>query len=186
MTPDEKELVVRASNGDKDALNELIHLYYERLVGVASYYVDSFDDILDIVQDSFVDMLRRRDSLDCIHDIGAWLRTICRNRILMHYRAKSRRNSRLRLVDAVVADVLSDSVNADDGNSRDEMDRLAALRRCVEKLHPEQNALIRMRYFDGMAIKDIAEKLGRKANSVTKTIGRIHDALYGCIKSAIG
>ena len=179
---EEKTLISRASAGDMPALNAIVGMHYERIVGIVSYYVDSYDDILDVVQDTFLDVLRHKGSLDRIDDFPAWIRTVCRNRIRMFYRTRSRRDSRLTLVDAAVAETLS--ARASDGRDGDDDSfNVRLLKDCVNQLRPDARELIQLRYFHGMTIKAIAEKLRKKANTLTKAIGRIQDALHACMKS---
>ena len=45
--------------------------------------------------------------------------------------------------------------------------------------------LLDLRYAPGAAVKDIALQLGRPANSVCKSLGRIRRALWNCINEEL-
>ena len=59
--------------------------------------------------------------------------------------------------------------------------RREAMRRCAERLSATDRELLNLRYVPGAMVKDIARRLGRPANSVCKSLGRIRQALWDCI-----
>ena len=62
---------------------------------------------------------------------------------------------------------------------------MQALRECIRKLNQRDYELIRMRYEEEIAVKTIAERVGRSIQSVYKRIAHIHDALVRCIRKTI-
>jgi RNA polymerase sigma-70 factor (ECF subfamily) len=59
--------------------------------------------------------------------------------------------------------------------------RRDAMQRCADKLSLTDRELISLRYAPGATVKDIAQRLGRPANSVSKSLGRIRQTLWDCI-----
>ena len=53
---------------------------------------------------------------------------------------------------------------------------------CLARLAPSDRELIRRRYSPGETGKSLAEALGRPANSVYQSLGRIRRTLLECIK----
>ena len=60
--------------------------------------------------------------------------------------------------------------------------RRVALVECLAKLRPKDRDLIEQRYAPGERGKRLAEQLGRPANSVYQTLGRIRRVLMECIQ----
>lgn len=60
--------------------------------------------------------------------------------------------------------------------------RRQALARCLKKLRPHDRELIQLRYAAGEKGKTVAARIGRPANSVYQSLGRIRRALLACIE----
>ena len=61
--------------------------------------------------------------------------------------------------------------------------RQEAMTRCAERLGAADRLLLNLRYRPGATIKDVARQLGRSANSVCKSLGRIRRALWDCLRA---
>lgn len=60
--------------------------------------------------------------------------------------------------------------------------RRRALSHCLTKLRPDDRELIRRRYAGGTRGKAVAAQIGRPANSVYQSLGRIRRTLLECIE----
>lgn len=67
----------------------------------------------------------------------------------------------------------------------DQVDRLGALRQCLEQLSPKYRRLIDLRYVGGCSGASIAGHLGRPVESVYVSISRVHKILAACISRRI-
>jgi RNA polymerase sigma factor (sigma-70 family) len=61
-----------------------------------------------------------------------------------------------------------------DYEKREEADELA---RAIERLNEKQRALVRLRYFEGVPLVDIARRLGVSKPAITQQFGTIHKNL---------
>lgn len=61
----------------------------------------------------------------------------------------------------------------------------AALQECVEELAERDRELLERRYADGATTKGVAESVGRSADGVYKSLGRIHQRLFDCITTRL-
>jgi len=57
----------------------------------------------------------------------------------------------------------------------------AALHKCVEALVPGERDLLTQAYSPGMTVQQIAERVGKTANSLYKQLNRIRRRLHACI-----
>lgn len=60
--------------------------------------------------------------------------------------------------------------------------RRLALKHCLGKLRDKDRDLIESRYAPGERGKDLASQIGRPANSVYQSLGRIRRTLMECIQ----
>jgi RNA polymerase sigma-70 factor (ECF subfamily) len=61
-------------------------------------------------------------------------------------------------------------------------ERRKALEHCLEKLRPNDRRIVEERYRPGTKGRDLAEELGRPANSLYQSLGRIRRTLLECIE----
>lgn len=59
--------------------------------------------------------------------------------------------------------------------------RAEALSKCINSLPDSQKALVNEHYLDGVSLKDLAARGGRKAPAVHKEISRLRQALRICV-----
>lgn len=179
---DEQELILRARKGDRDAFGQIVALYQARLRAFVARYVTRPDEVFDIVQDGFIDAMEHLDRFDSSKDFGPWLRAICRNRMLNHFRSnKVRQNAAAALVDAAI----QETWGAMEEDLEDGAERVAALRRCVDKLEKSQRELIEMRYRREVPLNDLARKLRRSAAALSMSLFRLRAALEKCMERGL-
>ena len=109
----------------------------------------------------------------------AWAAQVARFEILKCRRRYAR--SRLRFTDEFMTAV------ADEVEERSDLleARRHALAHCLDKLRPKDRELIELRYRSEDDAKDLADRLGRPANSVYQSIGRIRKTLLKCIERRV-
>lgn len=170
----ETELVRLTLDGSSEAFSEMVSRHQARLRAFAARYVGSSDDVYDLVQDSFITAFDRLDRFDNTRDFGKWLRGICRNRILKYYRETSNRSKRLQcLVDAVEHRLMGAENEVDDMA----MERIQAIRACIDELDEPRKDLIAMRYFHEMPVNEMAKTLGKNATGISVNLMRIRAKL---------
>ncbi len=108
-----------------------------------------------------------------------WMCTVARFEVL---NASRERNSRLVSVDATTIDAIVDCWNE---NSDVLEDRFIALKGCVERLPTHQREMLRMRYWQGLSLDEMALRLGRQLNAVYTALSRIRKALEQCITHSL-
>ncbi len=133
-------------------------------------------DVEEVLQDTSIVLWRRFDEFDASRDFLAWARGIARLQALRWMRQSSHRALPLsdRLIDTLAAEheAIIDELEA----------RRAALDRCIAKLRPADRDLVHRCYGLGTKFQDVAHALGRPANSVYKSLGRIRGVLLECIQ----
>lgn len=96
---------------------------------------------------------------------------------IMKYRSR-RRRERLLFSEEFLETVAQTSLERSDELEA----RRAALFDCIQKLRANDRALIQQRYAPGESGKGLAETLGRPANSVYQSLGRIRRTLLECVE----
>jgi RNA polymerase sigma-70 factor (ECF subfamily) len=77
---DDSALLARLLEGDEKAFVEIVHRYHESLVRVARYYVNSDASAEDVVQDTWIAVLRGVERFEGRSSFKTWLFRILVNR----------------------------------------------------------------------------------------------------------
>lgn len=134
------------------------------------------NDSDDIMQETVKLMWKKFDEFRIGSDFLAWATTIAHYHVL-EFRKQKRRNE-LVLTDDVFT-CLQDQAATE---LQDSDDYLVYLNQCMSKLSTNDLGLVRMRYMNGLTVKQIASQFGRNLTSVYRSIARIQDLLRLCIK----
>jgi len=162
------ELLVRLRAGDAAALGPLFDRYegpvYRYLLGVLRDPAAAEDAL----QDAFVTALRKADAVNPATFRG-WLFTVAHRSALVERR---RRKGRPAADDHAVFALLDDT--GDPAARAEAADTAAAVRRVLDELPAPQRAVIRLRLFEGLRFREVADRLGCPLNTA---LARMHDGL---------
>jgi RNA polymerase sigma-70 factor (ECF subfamily) len=144
------ELLHRISRGDVEALGEL----YDRYSGLAYQFalalVRSRDGAEEVVQDSFLGLLKSRSQLASIRDIRSYLLRIVRNEVSHRRRRHETDASALEVVEAR------------EGLSTKEV---LEVNEALARLPEEQLTVVVLKVWQGMTFAEVATALDIPANT---------------------
>jgi RNA polymerase sigma-70 factor (ECF subfamily) len=141
--------------------------------------VHSSADAEEVLQETNVVILSKWSQFEMGTNFVAWSRAIARLEV---FRFRRGRHHKLKLLDDDVIEQLAERIEE---QSADQDRRRDALSECIGKLREQDRELIRRRYASGATGDDVAEHLGRPANSVYQSLGRIRRVLLECIRRRI-
>lgn len=138
--------------------------------------VRSPTDAEEILQETNIVILNKWQQFQAGSNFLAWARTIARFEV---FRFRRRSFHRIQLLDEDVLQLLAQQIEQD--SLELELQR-EALRECLTRLRDEDRDLIQQRYAPGASGEAVAERLGRPANSVYQSLGRIRRVLLECVR----
>jgi len=107
----------------------------------------------------------------------AWLKTVARNRIIDHWRARARDDRRLELAySAEPAPTL-------DGSAPTDADKVSAV---LLELNPTYRAALVLRHLDGLSVPEVASTLGRSIEATEQVLSRARTAFRNAYAQAAG
>ncbi len=133
-------------------------------------------DAEEILQETNIVILNKWRQFQAGTNFLAWARTIARFEV---FRFRRRSFHRLQLLDEDVLQLLAQQIEEDSLELELQRD---ALRDCLTRLRDEDRDLIQRRYAPGGSGEAVAESLGRPANSVYQSLGRIRRVLLECVR----
>ncbi len=130
----------------------------------------------EVLQETNVDIVAKHEQFKPGTNFLAWARQIATFEVLQWRQRRSR--DRLRFSDEFASAVAREAAEQADETEA----RRQALDLCLKKLKAEDRELIQRRYQPGHSGKETADELGRPANSVYQSLGRIRRMLLECIQ----
>ena len=165
-----------------ERVSEFVELYtrnYARLQYYLMALVPTLHDATDILQETSLVLWQKFDTFEPGTNFMAWACKIARFQALKQYKKNERAP---RLFETEVLDLLAK--DAEKAAARPDV-HLEVLDQCIKRLSVKDQTLIKKRYEPNSSVKKLANDIGRNANSVSKSIGRIRRILLDCIKSGL-
>jgi RNA polymerase sigma-70 factor (ECF subfamily) len=152
----------------------------ERLLGAyVLTMVPHPSDADDILQEAKVVMWRAFDQFVPETNFTAWARKVCFNQVLAF--RKRRHRDRLDFSDAFLETVAKEIEQQTDRLEQ----RERALQGCLAKLNKDHRDVLSLRYFEGLSIEEMANRLDRTTTALYRSLSRIRHALHNCITQTI-
>ena len=155
------DLVIRYSNGDNNALDELYNKYWHSVFSVIFAIVKNEQVTKDLIQDTFLKVIKIISNRK-YNEQGRfkyWIMMLARNASIDHFRA-TRKHPITTITDNGYCDVVAPIEDTCIG-----IDRSNQIKAAVDRLPPKQREVITMRYWKGMKFETISEELGIPVNT---------------------
>ncbi|GHT18389.1 RNA polymerase subunit sigma-24 [Bacteroidia bacterium] len=180
----DEELVKLYQDGDNSAFTMLLMRYKTSLFSNIFLVVRNRELAEDIFQDTFVKAITTIQQGRYVESgrFSGWLNRIAHNLIIDHFRREKNENT--FSADSVEYDILNDArlseVSIEDVMNKEQM--LNDVVELVDYLPESQRKVLRMRVFEDLSFKEIADKTGVSINT---SLGRMRYALMNMRKLAV-
>lgn len=150
---DEKALLAKIAAGDEHAFRELFDIYKERFYAVVMKMAQSDEVAKDIVQDTFMQIWNKRETLVDVDNPSSYFFTAVYRRVYHHYRKIAMEKKLLQSVAPV----------KEFTNTTDEMvlarESESLISQAIAKLPPQQKMVFKLSKQEGLSREDIARQL---------------------------
>lgn len=168
----------RFLNGDNKALDELVALYSDALVGFALCIVGDADVAEDIAADTFACLVVKRKKFADEISFRTYLFKIARNKCIDYLRSCSKKCEDVDLEQLAGGNAEADVLKR-------ERDRL--IYSAIAKLPAQYRDVLHLTYFEGFSIKEICVVMKKDVKQVYNLLGRAKYSLKEIlIKEGIG
>ena len=168
----DNELLVAFRNGDEDAINRIYRAYYRPLCYFARGFINNKEEAEDIVIDTFIKLLRKRNDFDELTKIKAFLYKATRNAcldFLKHIKRKTASHEEIIHLMQQDEDFIQSKI------IKAEFFKLIIDE--VERLPPIRKKIFKMIFIEELSTAEIAEKLGITVDTVRVQKARAIDSL---------
>lgn len=175
----DEEVVRLIQAGESESFGELIDRYEAKLKRYGRKFLNSPDDIEDLVQDVFIKSYTNIQSFDSGLRFSPWIYRIAHNTFVNELKKKSRRGYSIFDVDAILPQLSAKETtdkNILDEELRNELDDL------LLELSPKHRETIVLHYLEDLSYQEISEVLqipvttvGVRMNRGRKKLKEIYD-----------
>ena len=160
----QKALVDRAKQGDREAYDDLARLVGDRCMAIAFRILRNADMADDAVQSALISGWRQIRALRNPDAFEPWLHRILTNECYAEARRVRRMRAEVRLLSPLRQGESADILTI---NDRDELER------AFRRLTLEQRAVLVFHHYLGLALPEVAQRLGIPLGTVKS---RVHHA----------
>lgn len=178
---DEEILAMYRSNGDPAQLGILYQRYVELVYGVCLKYFKDNTKAEDAAMGIFESLIEKVKTHD-IRQFRPWLHVVTKNFCLMELRKKNNTLSYDELPPSVQAELVYSQESLHQTNTLEADEEERALKKCIEKLSPQQKHCVEQFYFENKSYREIAEEDGEELGMVRSHIQNGRRNLRICIE----
>jgi RNA polymerase sigma-70 factor (ECF subfamily) len=154
-------LVIRCQQGEKEAFGLLVELWQKPLLTFALRYLEQETEALDVVQETWISVIKRLKKLQNPSLFVSWLFRILTNKCIDRIRKKQAEKKLMK----------NASIKSETSKNSNENDYLD---KAIQKLSDEQKVLITLRFGQGLQVGQIAAMLNIAEGTVKS---RLHRAI---------
>jgi RNA polymerase sigma-70 factor (family 1) len=165
MSREEKIIITAIARRNRDVFEALFCEYFTLLTKYAEGFIFDRDDCEDIVQNLFINLWERADSLDIRTSIKAYLYQSVKNRCLNYLR-------NLNVSDNHKLLYLESMLNGSDETDWIDPEWAERIHLALNNLPPQMAQALRLKYMEGEKIVRIARKMRISENTVKTHLTR--------------
>lgn len=161
---DDTDLVEGFRRGEHPASDAIFTEYFRQLCFYAERLSGSKEEAEDVVADSFVKLLQRRESFQNMDNVRAFLYVTTRNACINNYNAGQRHAQAHRQMEYLLK-----SGAAQEGLFEEEMIRaevISEIYKEVENLPDRAREIFKLIFIDGLSTEEIAGRMGLEMQTI--------------------
>lgn len=175
----DKNLVIRAQNGEERAFRLLVERYQRKVYSVAYSMVRHQEDAMDLSQEAFIKAYRNLARFQGSSSFYTWIYRITVN-LCIDYLRKSGRVQSVDYDDRIGRDnsevdgdgsILPTRLDADPSRSLMRKELIEKMQHALETLSENHRAILLLREVEGLSYEEMAEVLGVSKGTV---MSRLH------------
>jgi RNA polymerase sigma-70 factor (family 1) len=164
---DDSELTYLLCDGNREAFNEIYERYWLKLYRASIKRIKSSDDAKDIVQDLFISLWMKRETLVINRSLSSYLYTAIKYKVINHIEANIVKNNYLNSLNKAVMDY--DNSTYETINFQD-MEKL--LDSGISNLTPKVKEVFELSRKKHLSVNEIAQKLNVSDQTIKNQISK--------------
>ena len=186
----DRQLVLRAQSGDKQAFELLVEKYQRKLARLLSRFIRDPAEVEDVTQEAFIKAYRALPAFRGDSAFYTWLYRIGINTAKNYLMAMGRRAPTSTEVEAEEAEGYEEGEQLRDINTPESVllsnEIAKTVNQTIEQLPEELRTAIQLREIEGMSYEDIAQAMDCPIGTVRSRIFRAREAIAEQLRPLLG
>jgi RNA polymerase sigma-70 factor (ECF subfamily) len=186
----DRQLVVRAQRGDKQAFELLVEKYQRKLARLLSRFIRDPAEVEDVTQEAFIKAYRALPAFRGDSAFYTWLYRIGINTAKNYLMAMGRRAPTSTEVEADEAEGFDEGEQLRDINTPESLllsnEIAETVNSTIEQLPEELRTAIQLREIEGKSYEDIAREMNCPIGTVRSRIFRAREAIAEQLRPLLG
>jgi RNA polymerase sigma-70 factor (ECF subfamily) len=186
----DRQLVVRAQRGDKQAFGLLVEKYQRKLARLLSRFIRDPAEVEDVTQEAFIKAYRALPAFRGDSAFYTWLYRIGINTAKNYLMAMGRRAPTSTEIEAEEAEGFEEGEQLRDINTPESLllssEIAQTVNATIEKLPEELRKAIEMREIEGKSYEEIAQAMNCPIGTVRSRIFRAREAIAEQLRPLLG
>lgn len=167
-----------SAEGDiRQLLPQLVAEYSDMLLAYIRKFIPNAEDARDILQDVWLQILRKGHTYAGTGSLLGWIFSIARNNCLSTLRRPDHRNTIQPVADLACQPWRSAAPNPTPYLLAEQSELLADVERAIARLAPRQRAVVRLRLVEGLSTREAATRMGCSTGTVKGSLFRAKQLL---------
>jgi RNA polymerase sigma-70 factor, ECF subfamily len=157
---------------------EIYFDYYNLVYGAVMCMVRDHATTEDILQESFIKIIKNIPQLDTESKLKAWIKVVVRNTTYNYLRKNKRNRIEIDSESVFINDNVEFSTNSGATEEQVELKTMVeVIGKLIENIQPEFRTLIEMRWKQDLSYKEIGEELGLSEDAVKYKLHRARELI---------
>lgn len=191
---DDRELIRRFKEGNRQAFKELVTRYQRRVFAIAYGIVRDEETALDITQEAFIKAHRGLDSFQGTSSFYSWLYRITTNLSIDYRRAKKRSREHTEYDDQIkpgeeaerAGHIMPAYTRSNPAKALEHRELADLVDLALEQLSDKLRAVFLLREVEGLSYQEIADTLGCSIGTVMSRLFHARQRLQNFIRPHLG
>jgi RNA polymerase sigma-70 factor (ECF subfamily) len=173
---DDKELMLKVAQGNRAAFSDLYDRFSRPLYSLALRMLANEAEAQDILQEVFLTIWNKAPAFRPERGTAfAWVVTQLRNRTIDRLRSRRRRGE--------LTETYADDLAPSAAENMETAERAHEVRSALEQLGEDQRQVLRLAFFEGLTLSEIAEKLEEPLGTIKARASRGMARLRSTLRS---
>ncbi|WP_109853200.1 RNA polymerase sigma factor [Aquimarina sp. AU58] len=178
-TQQDYELIRKINKGDTSAFRQLVYIYKDVSLSLASSIIKDSSIAEDVVQDVFIKVYHKLDTFSFKSSFATWLYRIVVNTCYNQLK-KQKQNVPLKVIEDTAI------IISEEKNILNEADQKKYINLALQKLRSDESLLLRLFYLCELSIKEIEEITGFKPSKIKVDLHRGRENIHFQLKRLLG
>lgn len=160
-----QDIALRIKTGDEQAFEQVFRSNYAGMCGFAGKYIDDKDEAEEVVQEVFFNYWSKKETLDIIGALEAYLYRSVRNACLNHLKHMQVRTK-------FVEQASLQEEECSFSNSIEVLELQVKIEDSIDQLPSERKKIFKLSREEGLKYREIADQLGLSVKTVETQMGK--------------